>query len=403
MINLLTNAWPISRPILTAAFLIFGLLSFAQGVMNATAPSGSKDFQWSIARYLLEHKNPFRLYQEFKRGHSSNSPFVATETPVYPASAEVLLWPLAALDYSTAKWIWAFLNGFFAVGCIVLLGRIADLNSRLIVLSLVGLFLASTPVRTTIGNGQQGLWSLFFFLAAVDCQQRKRTTLAGIFLAASWLKYTVTAPLSLIFLKSGWRTPAAVAVGLHVALTLFLGAWIQESPFSVLLAPFMLSGTAQTASMFDVMAIATYLGASSIAWSAPVGILLFFTGAVFVIRSKSDVVAVLSLLSMIALLWCYHWQYDYFVLVVPLVYALKRWNDGNFGRADVGVGVAVTLVWFVQRFIDSVARGLPIEHVIVTIDRSVFWFTCFVLYAVLFCYILTKRDAAGSRPHDSER
>lgn len=401
MVNLLTSVRLVFRSIFTIVFLMVGLLSFAQGVMNATAHSGSKDFQWSIARYLLEHKNPYRLYVEFKRGHSSNSPFVATETPVYPASAEVLLWPLAALDYSTAKWIWAFLNGIFAVGCIVLLGRIAGLSSP-VVLSLVGLFLASTPVRTTIGNGQQGLWSLFFFLAAVDCQQRKRTTLAGIFLAASWLKYTVTAPLSLIFLKSGWRTPAAIATGLHVALTLFLGAWIQETPFNVLLAPFMLSGTAQNASMFDVMAIATYLGAP-IAWSAPVGILLFLTGAVFVVRSKADVVATLSLLSMIALLWSYHWQYDYFVLVVPLAYALKRWNDGNVGQADFGVGVTVMLIWFVQRFIDGVARGLPAEHVIVTLDRSVFWFTCLVLYAVLFCYIFTERDAAGSLTLGSKR
>lgn len=403
MVNLLTNVRPASRYILAIALLMIGLLSFAQGVMNATAHSGSKDFQWSIARYLLEHKNPFRLYLEFKRGHSSNSPFVATETPVYPASAEVLLWPLAALDYSTAKWIWAFLNGIFAVGCVVLLGRIAGLNSPPVLLSLVGLFLASTPVRTTIGNGQQGLWSLFFFLAAVDCQQRKKTTLAGIFLAASWLKYTVTAPLSLIFLKSGWRAPAVIAAGLHVALTLFLGAWIQESPYSVLLAPFMLSGTAQNASMFDVMAIATYLGAPSIAWSAPVGILLFLTGAVVVVRSKANVVAVLSLLSMIALLWSYHWQYDYFVLVIPLAYALKRWNDGNFGRADFGVGVAVMLVWFVQRFIDGAARGLPAEHVIVTLDRGVFWFTCSVLYAVLFCYVFTEKDAAGSLTLDSKR
>ena len=384
---------PILRYAIAAVFLLIGLGSFAQGVKNATSDGGSKDFQWSVARYLLEHQNPYRLYLDFKAGRLASSPFVAAETPVYPASAEIFLWPLAGIDYTAARWIWALLNGFFAIGCALLIARIAGLSPP-VLLGLVGLFLASTPVRTTIGNGQQGLWSLFFFLAALDCQQRKKATLAGVFLAASWLKYTVTAPLSLIFLKRGWRTPIVVATGLHVALTLFLGAWIQESPFRVLLSPFMLSGTAQNASMFDVMAIATYLGAPSIAWSVPLGILLFLLGVVFVVRGEAQVTAALSLLSMIALLWSYHWQYDYFVLVVPLAYALKRWSDGNAGYADFGAGAAVILIWFVQRALDGATHHFPAEQMIVTLDRSVFWITCFLLYVTLFSYMFTTKGRA---------
>jgi len=381
----------IFRYVIAAVFLLIGFLSLAQGVMNATANDGSKDFQWSVARYLLENKNPYQLYLDFRAGRLANSPFIATETPVYPASAEIFLWPLAGLDYSSAKWAWALLNGLFSIGCAVLVARLANLSLP-VLLGLVGLFLASTPVRSTIGNGQQGLWSLFFFLAAVDCQQRNRKTLAGIFLAASWLKYTVTAPLSLIFLKRGWRAPLTVAAVLHVALTLFLAVWIQESPFRVLFSPFMLSGTAQTASMFDVMAIATYLGAPSIAWSAPVGVLLFLAGAVFAVRGEASAIATLSLLSMITLLWSYHWQYDYFVLIVPLAYGLKRWRDGDFGYADFGVGAAAVLIWYVQRLIDGASRRFPGEHMIVVLDKGVFWITCLALYAILVSYIFAARN-----------
>src|SRR3954462_5575430 len=169
----------IFRYVIAAVFLSIGFFSLAQGVMNATADDGSKDFQWSVARYLLEHKNPYQLYLDFRAGLLPSSPFIATETPVYPASAELFLWPLAGLDYSTAKWAWALLNAVFSIGCAVLVARLANLSLPDL-LGLVGLFLASTPVRSTIGYGQQGMWSLFFFLAAVDCKQKNRKTLAGI-------------------------------------------------------------------------------------------------------------------------------------------------------------------------------------------------------------------------------
>ena len=373
-----------------AGLLVIGALSLAVGIINATSHGGSKDFQWSIARYLLNHENPYRLFLDYKAGRLVNSPFVASEIPVYPASSEVFLWPLAALDYTTATRIWAGLNGLFAIGCAFLAARIADLRGP-IVLCLIGLFLASTPVRNTIGNGQQGLWSLFFLLSAVHCQQQKKWGLAGFFLAASWLKYTITAPLSLIFIRRGSRATIGVAIGAHIALTLFLGFWMQDNPFRILISALLLSDTAQSASTFDVMAIATYIGAPSLAWSAPIGIALFLAGAIYVARSENQDIAILSLLAMVALLWSYHWQYDYFVLVIPLAHALKRWTDGTVQFSDLGIGAAVILIWFVQRILDSAVLRFPAEHLIVTLDRGVFWLTCFVLYATLFCYMFTAK------------
>ena len=377
----------------TAGLLAIGVLSLAVGIINATSPGGSKDFQWSIARYLLNHENPYRLFLEYRAGRLLSSPFVASEIPVYPASSEVFLWPLATLDYAMATRIWAGLNGIFAIGCAFLAARIADLRGP-VVLCLIGLFLASTPVRNTIGNGQQGLWSLFFLLSAVYCQQRKKWALAGFLLATSWLKYTITAPLSLIFIRPGSRATIGVAIGTHVALTLFISFWLQDNPFRILASAFLLSDTAQSASTFDVMAIASYLGARSLAWSAPIGIALFLAGAIYA-RSGDRDIEVLSLLAMVSLLWSYHWQYDYFVLVIPLAYALKRWSDGTVEFSDLGIGAAVILIWFVQRVLDSAILRFPAEHLLVALDRGVFWLTCFVLYATLFCYMFAAKNRAS--------
>lgn len=380
---------------IAAIALFVGALSFAAGLLNAISHGGSKDFQWSIARYLLKQENPYRLYLDYKAGRLANNPFVASELPVYPASSEVFLWPLAALDYTTATWTWAALNGLFAIGCALLTARIANLRGPTL-LFLVGLFLAGTPVRNTIGNGQQGLWSLFFLLSAVRCQQQKKWGLAGFLLAASWLKYTITAPLSLVFLKRESNRALAVAIGTHIVLTLFLSVWIQDNPFRVLMSAFILSDTAQSASMFDIMAIGKYIGMPSIAWSAPIGIALFIAGAICVMRSDDDDIQVLSVLAMVCILWSYHWQYDYFVLVIPLAFALKRWTDGTARFPDLGVCAAVIFVWFVQRGLDSALARFPAEPVIVAIDRGLFWFTCFVLYAALFGYMFNAKGRVSS-------
>jgi hypothetical protein len=180
----------------------------------------------------------------------------------------------------------------------------------------------------------------------------------------------------------------SVAIGLHIAMTLFLGVWIQDSPFRILLGPFMLAESAQHASMFDVMAIASYLGAASIAWPAAIGIALFLIGAICVARSEYEIIALLSLLSILALLWSYHWHYDYLVLIVPLSYAVKRWNDGTIGLADFQIAAAAIIIWFVQRAFDSAVLRFPGEPIIMILDRGVFWLTCLLLYTSLAIYIV---------------
>src|SRR5262249_48959720 len=150
----------------------------------------------------------------------------------YPASAEIFLWPVAALSFDDAKWLWAAANILFAIGCVVLTARMAS-ASGVVVLGLLGLFLAGTPGWRTIGNGQQGLFSFFFFLLAIELQQQKKAPLAALCLAASWLKYTITLPLSLVFIRQEWRSTFAIASTVHFGLTLFLALWTGENPLDL--------------------------------------------------------------------------------------------------------------------------------------------------------------------------
>jgi Glycosyltransferase family 87 len=360
--------------VLAVILVVLGVLSSAQGFLNAIKPDGSGDLQWGVSRHLLNHENPHRLF--------------VFPPPVYPSSAEIFLWPLAALDFDNAKWLWAVTNIGLAIGCVVLVARIAGV-SGVAGLGLLGLFLAGTPVRTTIGNGQHGLFSFFFFLLAIDLQQKTKTPLAGLCLAASWLKYTITLPLSLVFIRREWRTTFAIACTVHIGLTVFLAFWTGENPLELLLSPFLLSLNAViTPSMFDVIAIAKYIGVSSLKGPASVGIALFIAVAVLMFKSENNLLVDLSLLSLVSVIWSCHWQYDYFVLIIPLAYALKHWQQGAVGITDMLIVLSTFLIWFVQRIVDSAVVWFPESISLMLAKQAIFWVACLTIYAALVSYFI---------------
>jgi hypothetical protein len=365
--------------------MVLGALSGAQGFLNAVKPDGSVDFQWNVSRQLLEHENPYR---------PENLPF--ENTPVYPASAEIFLWPMAALSLDDAKWLWAAANVLFAIGCVVLVARMADV-SGVAVLGLLGLFFAGTPVRNTIGNGQHGLFSLFFLLWAVDLRRQNKTLLAAVCLAACWLKYTITLPLSLVFITREWRTTLAIASLLHVGLTVFLAFWTGESPLNMLLGPFMLAGHAVAATMFDVIAIARYIGISSLIGPGSVGVALFIAVVVLMSKSNNDRITDLSLLSLVSLIWSYHRQYDYFILIIPLVAALKHWQHRMMSIADMLIVLSIFLIWFVQRILDSAALRFPENTFVALGEHVVFWVACLAIYTAFASYITSAYLQARHR------
>jgi hypothetical protein len=364
---------------LAFALLAVGILSCALGLLNADKLGGSQDFQWGESRLLLEHENPLRLFAE---GKFKYDPLHGLSAPAYPMSALVFLWPVAAIDFNHAKGVWAVANILFAIGSVVLVGRMLDLGG-VVLAGLLGIFLASTPVRNTIGNGQQGLFSLFFFLLAVSFQQRNKTPLAALCLAASWLKYTITFPLSLVFLRREWRQTLAIAVLVHIGLTIFLGFWTDDNVLSLFLGPLMQAQDIVSATMFDLMAVAKYIGMPSLTGAMIVSIALFVLLAVLLVNSTSDLVADLSLLSVVSLIWAYHWPYDYFVLIIPLGYALKHWQKGKVDLAGAAIALVVLLVWFVQRVLDAAVLSFPSSLSIAVARQIVFWLACLAIYLAL--------------------
>jgi hypothetical protein len=142
------------------------------------------------------------------------------------------------------------------------------------------------------------------------------------------------------------------------------------------------------ASMFDVLAIAKYIGVSSLTGATSASIAVFISIAVLMLKSKNDLISDLSLLSLVSLIWSYHGQYDYFVLIIPLAYALKNWQQGMAGLADVLIALSTCLIWFVQRIVDGAVLWFPENVLIVLAMRVVFWVSGLTIYATLVRHLI---------------
>src|SRR5919108_2416309 len=112
--------------ILMGLLLLLATLSFLRGLNAALAPDGSQDFQWSATRAILQHRNPYAEYLEYKAG-LREKPYILTQSPNYPASGYVFLLPFGLLSWPAAKTAWAAANILLTVALLAGLHRLMPL------------------------------------------------------------------------------------------------------------------------------------------------------------------------------------------------------------------------------------------------------------------------------------
>jgi hypothetical protein len=355
----------IRRYLIPPALLLCGIVAAVwvfQGFADALHDSHDND--WGPARVLLHGFDPYKIY--LRCAPCREPPFLPPVDPMYPASGLVLLWPLAMLSWPTAKAAWAILNLAFGAGLIVALYRLFPPEGgwRSAMLAFIALF-AGAPFLTNLEIGQHAVFALGCFVAALWADRRRNTALAGVLLAAAWFKYTLTFPLSLLFVVRSRWAPVLAAGALHVVLTLFAAIWTGSSPLDLLLEPLRVARLVHRAGHLDVFGLAMRWGVASrlvplaIACMIAVGVLV---GAM---RSRAQTdLPLLCLLSLFAYVVFYHLAYDLVILVIPLFYVLSRMRMRS--EADVAervwiVMLAVLLGW--TWFADHLVQMLKMQHV----------------------------------------
>ena len=308
------------------AALLLTAVSVARGFRNGL---NCIDFHWGSAALFLNGENPYQWF--FDGRLYEGAIVVATQAP----STIAFILPFGLLPHNVANSLWAVCNlGFTAMFLFFMYRLFFAQDGRGKMFSAFAvMFLCGVPWRVGMGCGQHTTFSLAFFAAAVWAMQRGRSwILVGVLISISLFKYTVTAPLALLFVIHRQWKAIGLAAAIHVALTVMLGFWTGTNPVDLLLQSVKV-GTALNSGGgdADLAGIARWFGAKyfwpfALAGYAIFGLVLAVY-TVFRLRQKRghgirELSMDLAALALLANLVCYHRSYDFVSLAFPLVASL---------------------------------------------------------------------------------
>ncbi len=383
----------------------YAAISLVQGVQNALIGNiAGNDFQWQPSRQLLFGHDPYMAYLAFTDGHSLQNQLFMNQVPNYPAVGLIFLWPIAVLPWPIAKLVWCVLNIVLSAVLIFAVNGVYFKRGMLWAIFLFAFFISGTPFRNSLALGQQDVFSLAFFAASVYSLQLKHTKLSGVLLAISWLKYSLTFPLTIFFLKKKGLPVIALALSIQIVLIILLGIWTHQNPLRLLWEPVLVAGEGGVwAGATDLFSIAKQVG--FIDHGAVIAIDLALLGIATLARlraSSKDDPMVLAMLSLLALICCVHRAYDCVVLVYPACYVLWRAHapaEGYRRAAEAATKFilcyCVIYYWYLSRLLDPVSKAFH-SGALLNAASSVSILGLYVSLALLIGMLLAPYPAAGT-------
>lgn len=376
--------------ILTVFLFLLAIVSVVQGVRNAAVYS--QDFQWDAAKVLSLGMNPYEesLHpSEALRALGYEEYYKQMEANQFP-SLLLLLFPFTLLPPLTARYVWIACNLLFTLAIPFLLKKtfFKKLDTNTVnILSL--LMVAGTPWRNQIGVGQHTLFSFVFFLLAVyfsEKENQRCEAAAGLCLAVSYFKYTLTAPLALYFLFKGKYRLLVISVIPHMIGTVYSALMIGDTVWGVIVKPLKVAAALTSEGSMDIGAL--FHTGSYTVW---ITAFIFVVLAVFSVRARGRCEGeyVVSVLLLSSLIMTYHRSYDYFVLILPFADML-----GERGKKRpymmICYMVIVVFLFFILRIFD--------ETPMVIYCAAVLYYCFTIVYAAL-CPAKTSRNP-GIIPFD---
>lgn len=332
------------------AFL--ALLSVLQGFRNGL---NFVDFHWESAALFLRGENP---YQWFFDGRLFQGVYVdATQAP----STIAFILPYGLFNHFVGNMLWDVSNLLFVAMFLWQVRCAWFRNSPWPVTFVACLFLVGTPWRACIGNGQHVMFSFMFFMLSYNAMESNKSKwLMGALMAASLFKYTVAVPMAFVFLfRREWRA-MFVCAGLHVALTVLLGAWTHTNPLTLVLQSMQIGGALVAHGDADIASLLRAFGCEDVKIWATAGYVIYGMLCVVVAfaRTKDDLLK-LATLAVISNVMFYHRVYDFVTLVFPVIWLVRGAPENDFKHvlAKCLIVLEVANVFFVGRILS--ALGLP--------------------------------------------
>ena len=341
---------------LIAVGAALALVSVVQGFRNGLV---LVDFHWESAALFLRGENPYRWFFD---GRLYDGVVVdATQAP----STIAFILPFGLLPHAFANTLWDVSNLLFTAVFLFFVQRLffRPAKAPRAFWAFVILFLCGVPWRVGMGCGQHAMFSLAFFAAALWAMERRlHWAVVGALLSAALFKYTVTAPLALVFvIRRQWKA-VGFAAAVHLALTTALGCWTHTSPLTLVVESVRVGATLKPIGDADLMGLARWFGVADLWPWAFAGYAVFGAAMLaFAVRrgSRSDggtapLLFDLAVLALLADVFFYHRCYDFVslafslaccLLAKPSAFTAMCWlvvlNTFFFLRLDFALGLGV--------------------------------------------------------------
>jgi hypothetical protein len=197
------------------------------------------------------------------------------------------------------------LNIIFASAVFLLM---AHRFNRRILFVIYLLFLCSTPLRNSIGNGQQSLLCLFLYMSAVNLADRGHRSLASTVAGLGSFKFSFGVPLLPAFMFDRWKYVALYGIPTVIGI-LFWVIYFHRGLIETIFLPLSVSQGAIGAA--DLLSILKMQGFSQSIW---LGVPLLILCAVMVIERVwypiADTLDAVAFYAILSLLLIYHSSYD---------------------------------------------------------------------------------------------
>jgi hypothetical protein len=328
-----------------AEFAIRGPLRYAHGPASANTWSDITQIYvpsraWLMGRNPYDPDNFMALYQEAtnavvdRGGFRSHSP--------HPLTTLVVFSPIASLPWPVARVVWAGVMTVIIFPTILALGSFLGKGSSNNKIKLAVATLALAPLHTGIAVGNVSVVAIAFCAIAFWASQRTKESLAGTFIAfAGCLKPQIGVLFLLYYLlRKRWRIAwVAITVGsavfvLGIARLEFAGTpwWSDFWRNASLMEHNRLMDSSDSGSIrFTMINLQVVLnGLLPGSRLANVGAILVGMGlwgkwsySVFRTTAQRSELLMASAFITIGLLPSYHRNYDAFLLIFPLCWALS--------------------------------------------------------------------------------
>ena len=295
--------------------IIFAFVSLFRGVYNAYI--GSINFHYSPAVMAWSGENHYEFML-------NGGALMLSQNGEYGQGIYILFYPFTLMSWTQAKVVWMLINISLAFFLPIFFSRKFNLNKEMTLLVIL-IFIAGTPSRNVIGNGQLSLVMMTFLIIPFFYKKFFQLVLSGIV----YLKYNMGYILFLYFISKkeiknliyssiifilGWiiycyitDTNLIINFFQPLKLTLYLKTTSE-----------LIYGLSFLKALFPNISHIDYFVLSS----------SIFMSLIFLIMIKnfSSVEVKISLFCLIILIFSPHRIYDYILLLPLLTYSIHNFE-----------------------------------------------------------------------------